>query len=347
MTLQLVSPGRYQIFKGVSKSDLEKVVKDNKVNTLQFSEPLSDTEIKNLESIVFSKRPDITLRVFGHYGLICDLTFLEKIPSAQNIFADCLQNAVGVEVLTKFNKLEKIAIGIFNLDNFDFLNYISPTIKELSLEQTSSKKPSIQVIERFKDLTYLYLEDQQKGIEALNKLTKLEKVVLRSITTKDVSYLEGLEKLWSIDIKLGGIKNFDSLTKVKNLKYLELWQIRGLSDLSFISDINSLQNLFIQSLKQVTNLPRFDSLRNLRRLYLENLKGLVNLTTLEFAPSLTDLIYVLAENQEPENLIPVLRNKNVKSVFCRFGSAKKNNTFEKLAKQYGKQKYSYSDFKYQ
>ncbi len=346
MPLQNVSPDRYQIFRGVTKDELNKVAKDSKAKTLQFAEPLSDKEINLLQTVVFNNRPDITLRVFGHYGDTCDLKFLQDIPSAKNISVDCLQNATGVEVLTKFTTLDKLAIGIYNLDNFDFLKDISPNITELSIEQTSSKKPSIEVIRKFSNLRYLYLEGQQKGIEVIQELKNLEKIVLRSIATKDVSYLEGLSKLWSVDIKLGGIKQFDTLTKIENLKYLELWQIRGLADLQFISDIQTLQNLFIQSLKQVTSIPQLDRLQNLKRISLENLKNLTDLNSLEFVPNLQDFIYVLAENQEPENLFPVLRNPNVKNVFCRFGSDKKNNNFDKLAKEFGKSQYSYYEFEY-
>ncbi len=346
MPLQIVSPDRYQIFRGVTKDELTKVAKDPKARTLQFAEPLSDKEIQLLHSIVFSNRPDITLRVFGFYGHSCDLKFLQGIPSAKNIFVDCLQNATGVEVLTKFATLDKLAIGIYNLENFDFLKDISPDITELSIEQTASKEPSIEVIKRFSNLRYLYLEAQQKGIEVVQELKNLEKIVLRSITTKDVGYLDRLEKLWSVDIKLGGIKQFDTLTKLQNLKYLELWQVRGLSDLNFISDIQSLQNLFIQSLKQVTKIPSLDKSKKLRRIYLENLKGLTDLTSLEFAPNLQDFIYVLAENQEPENILSALRNSSVKNVLCRFGSDKKNNHFDKLVKEYGKSQYSFYEFKY-
>ncbi len=346
MPLQNLSPDKYQIFRGVTKEELNKVAKDPKAKTLQFAEPLSDTEVNLLQAVVFAKRPDITLRVFGHYGLNCDLTFLKKIQSVKSIFVDCLQNASGVEVLTQFPILDKLAVGIYNLDNFDFLKDVSPNITELSIEQTSSNKPSIEVIKRFTNLRYLYLEGQQKGIEIIQELKNLEKIVLRSITTKDVSYLAGLDKLWSVDIKLGGIKQFDSLTKNQNLKYLELWQIRGLSDLSFISDIQSLQNLLIQSLKQMISIPRFDKLQRLKRISLENLKSLTDLTSLEHVPNLQDFIYVLAENQEPENLLPVLRNPCVKNVLCRFGSDKKNNHFDKLTKEYHKRQYSYYEFKY-
>jgi hypothetical protein len=344
--MERLDPTRWQISSGVSRAELETIVEDKRVKTLQFCQPLSKAEIESLERIVFSRRPDITLRVFGFYGLTCDLSFLEKIPSVQRLSADCLLRAVGVDALTGLSNLKELSIGIFNLESFDFLYLLPTTITELALFATFSKKPSIEAIGHFKDLKYLYLEGQQKGIDAVNELPNLEKIVLRSISTRDVSYLRSLEKLWSVDVKLGGIKDFEALTDM-SLKYLELWQVRGLSDLSFVSEIPSLQNLFIQSLRHVTRLPKFKNSLNLRRLYLENLKNLKDVSSVEFAPSLREFVYVLAMNQKPEDLLPVLRNNSLRSVCCRFGSQRKNDEFDRLAESYGKQQYSYSEFKYE
>lgn len=348
MSVQTVNEifGQYEVSKGVSKNDLEKLAINPKTQSIQFASPLADKEIELLELIVFSKRPDISLRVYGHYGETCDLTFIQRTPSLRRFSADCLMDAKGIEVVTQLDNLEHLGVGIFNLDNFDFLDKINSNLKELYLHQTRSKKPKISSIQRFEQLKYLYLEGQQKGIEAMSNLKKLEKVVLRSISTNNVDYLNQLEHLWSVDIKLGGIKDLSGLTTLPKLKYLELWQVRNLADLSFISKLGTLQNLLIQSLKQVTKLPDFSNNRKLRRIYLENLKGLNELSSLKYAPSLKEFIYVLAENQEAENLIPVLENSSVEKVLCKFGSDKKNNRFEELAKQYRKSEYKYEAFEY-
>lgn len=349
MSVQTINEiiGQYQVSKGVTKNDLEKLATNPKTQSIQFASPLTDKEIELLEVIVFSKRPDISLRVYGHYGETCDLTFIQRIPSLRRISADCLIDAKGIEVVTQLDNLEHLGVGIFNLDNFDFLDKINPNLKELYLHQTRLKKPKISSIKRFGQLEYLYLEGQQKGIDAISSLKKLKKIILRSISTNNIDYLKNLEHLWSVDIKLGGIKDLSGLTSLKSLKYLELWQIRDLADLSFISKLGSLQNLFIQSLKQLTKLPDFSNNRKLRRIYLENLKGLKDLSTLKNAPSLKEFIYVLAENQKPENIIPALENPSVEKVICKFGSDKKNNSFEELTKQYNKTEYKYSNFEYE
>jgi hypothetical protein len=68
---------------------------------------------------------------------------------------------------------------------------------------------------------------------------------------------------------------------------------------------------------------------------------------LKSAPSLKEFIYVLAENQGPENIIPVLENQSVEKVFCKFGSDKKNNRFDELTKQYKKSEYKHETFEYE
>lgn len=349
MSVQTVNEivGQYQISKGVTKNDLEKLSINPNTQSIQFASPLTNKEIDLLEDIVFSKRPDISLRIYGHYGETCDLSFIQRIPSLRKISVDCLMDAKGIEVVSQLDNLEHLGVGIFNLDNFDFLENINSNLKELYLHQTRSKKPKISSIQRFERLEYLYLEGQQKGIEAISNLKKLEKIVLRSISTNDVEYLKNLEHLWSVDIKLGGIKDLSALTTLPTLKYLELWQIRDLADLSFISKVGTLQNLFIQSQKQLTKLPDFSNNKKLKRIYLENLKGLNDLSTLKNAPSLKEFIYVLAENQEPENIIPILENPSVENVFCKFGSAKKNNLFKELVKKYKKKEYAHEVFEYE
>jgi hypothetical protein len=204
--------GKYEVSKGVNQNDLEILASNPKTQSIQFASPLTDKEIELLELVVFSKRPDISLRVYGHYGETCDLAFIQKITSLRKFSADCLTDANG-------------------------------------------------------------------------------------------------------------------------------------SDLSFISELRSLQNLFIQSLKHITKLPDFSNNKKLIRIYLENLKGLKDLSALKNAPSLKEFIYVSAENQEPENLIPVLENPTVEMVFCRFGNDKKNNRFDELAKQYNKSEYKHETYK--
>ena len=202
------------------------------------------------------------------------------------------------------------------------------------LGRTKSKKPDLSPLARFHLLEDLYLEGQQKNIEVLGKLTHLKDVTLRSISTPDLQYLTPLEEIWSLDIKLGGIKNLDAISGMENIKYLELWQIRGLHDLSVISNLPGLQYLFLESLPQIKSLPSLHALGKLRRIFLDNLKGLENLDSLEHAPALEDFIQWGAGNIEVEGYLPLLRNPILKRLKVIFDSQKKNKSFSALLQQY-------------
>lgn len=328
--------GQYQITKGITKKELRSLSENPAVTSLQFASPLSKSEYDNLETIVFSKRPDILLRVYGHYGETCNLNFIKRIPSLRKFSADSLMSAVGIENVILLNSLEVLGIGIYDLVSFDFLDKVNTNLDELYLYNTASKKPNIKSIGRFKQLKYLFLEGQSKGIEELNNLKNLEQIVLRSISTSNLEYLSGLPKLWSIEIKLGGIKEFNALKTIPNLKYLELWQVRNLNDLSFLSDLTQLQLISLESLKNVSSFPNVENLKFLRRVMLENMKGLKEIKNLKFCLNLEDFIFYSANNFTPRDIKPILENPNVKNVSCWFGSKKKNNDFKELAKKYNK-----------
>ncbi len=348
MSIQLISEpiGKYQIETGFKRRELETLANDPKTKYIQFNSSLSLNEIEWLEDIVFAKRPDIALRIYGFHQDICDFAMLSHLPSLRILHADYLSEVINIDALQYLQNLEELGIGISDLKNFDCLKDIRPNLKKLYISQTNSKSLHLDCLPRFSQLEYLYIEGHQKGIEGIAQLEQLKELVLRSVSLNNLSFLNGLEQLWSLDLKLGGLKDPASIAQLQQVKYLELWQVRGISDLTFISEMPNLQNLFLQSLAQVKQLPDFSNNRALRRIYLENLKGLKDVSSLKTARLLETFIYVMAMNQEPENFLPVFENPSVVSVMGRFGSDKKNNRFESLAKQYNKRLYNGEVFHY-
>lgn len=346
MSFIAVDESRYNLSSNISKKEINKLLKLERLSVIQFNEPVENSTWKNIESILLSNRPEIEVRVFGFHGKVCNLDFVELIPSVENFSADCLQNAVNHEKITSLKKLKTLSLGIYNLESFEFLNEISSKVENLYLSSTKSKKPNISSISKFTELKHLFIEGHNKGIEEISKLKKLESLVLRSISTKNLDFLVGLENLWSVDIKLGGIKSFEALTQIPNLKYLELWQVRMLDNIDFISQLYNLQYLFLQSLPNIEKLPSFVDNDKLRRIRFENLKGLRNIDSLEFVPHLEEFSFSDCSNFQPEELIPVLKNINLKYVRAGFGSDKRNDRFMELIKEYNKIEFNLKPFKF-
>jgi hypothetical protein len=325
-----------EVESSLTRTEVEQLAADSMIERVQCSSPVEPNTWNLLNEVLFARRPEIELRLYGFYSFVCDLSFLTQVRNVRRFSADCIMNAVSIDCLGCLVNLDQLSVGIYNLQSFDFLELIPSGIETLFLAATKSKKPRLDALARFHSLRKLYLEGQQQGIETLSKLLTLEEVTLRSISTQDLDYVSGLPRLWSLDIKLGGIRDFSSIANKQTIKYLELWQIRGLSNLSFVSSLTGLQFIFLQSLRNVIKIPDLSRLSKLRRLHLENMKGLKDVSAIAHAPVLEEFSHFSAENAAPEQYTDVLRMPTLKSVRVGFGSRRKNEDFEELAARYGK-----------
>ena len=332
-----LDPHRVDFSSHLTEKEVEQLVSDPDIRTLQCSSPVGLDTWDLLNRNLFARRPEIELRVYGFYSLVCDLSFVRRVKNARRFSADCLMQATGVEHLAGLENLEELSIGIYNLDSFDFLKQLPSGIRSLSLAATKSKKLQLQVLSRFQSLTHLYLERQQQDIEVLSELKTLEDLTLRSITTGGLDYISALPRLWSLDIKLGGIKNLSAIANKESVKYLELWQIRGLSDIGVVSSLGGLQSLFLQSLRNVRTIPDLSKLYNLRRLHLENLKGLKDVSAIRHAPALEEFLHISAQNIKPEMYEDLMSMPSLKYVSVGYGSRRKNEKFNALVLWSGKE----------
>lgn len=345
-TKKKFSGGRLGFSKTLSRWDIKKLIDDKDIKVLQMAEPVEEETLERLNDTFFTQRPDVEFRVYGFYSTPCDLKFLSLMTNVQNLSADCLDEASGIESIVALPNLKGLGIGIWSLEDLGFLSDVSDEIESLFIGATKSKKPNLAPLSRFKKLKSIYLEGQRKNIDTLSALGNLEKVTLRSITVPDLDFLVPLEKMWSLDIKLGGTKNLAAIEGMMRLKYLELWQIMGLSDISIISTLTGLQHLFLQSLSRVASLPDFRNLAKLRKINLVTMKGLKDVSSLKDAPVLTDYQHTAASNLRPDDFRPLLENDSVKNIAIGFGSEKNDNAFRAMMAEYGKVQYQFRKFEF-
>ena len=342
--VRTLSVDRLEIKDEILESCIEGVVNDPRVKVIQTSRPITSDSWKLLNNLLIPKRPDIQIRIYGHYSKVCDLNTLTHIPSVENLSIDCLRDVCNLDSIAHLNALKSLTVGIYNLDNFNFLELLPQSVETLLIGATKSKKPKLDGLLNLPSLKELYIEGQNKKIEIIGELEFLEKLTLRSVSPKDIGFLRKLSRLWSLDIKLGGIKDLSAIEGLENLKYLELWQIKGLSDVSVISSLTGLQYLFLQSLRNVDEFPNLSNLTRLRRVYLETMKGLKDLEGLFKAPALEEFIHVCAQNMAPDQYTQLLEMTSLKKVLLGFGRDKMNKKMDGMMKQKGIEKYSYEPF---
>ena len=332
----------------VTRAEVAKLMADPNVKTVQTKVPAESSTWDFLNRELFQARPDIELRLYGFYSDTCDLRILRQTGNVRHLVADCLMTATGVENIASLTKLESLSVGIYDLDSFAFLDSLPcEQIVSLSLQATASKRPALRSLERFTNLTTLSIEGHKKDIEVIGSLKRVEDLTLRSIGPVDLSFLQSLTDLWSLDIKLGGIRDLSGLANMDQLLYLELWQVKGLSDLSVISTLRGLQFLFLQSMINVVRLPDFSDLKDLRRVHCENMNGLTDLSSLSTTSVLQEVFFSTTRGQEPEEYEWIVKLDNLWRATVTLGSLDRNERFKKIAARYGVEEYrQFAPFEY-
>lgn len=310
------------------------LVHNPNLKVLQFHQMLPLALLEGLNSEFFTQRPDVELRAFGFYGDICDLAFCALMSNVERFRADCLQQAKGVENISRMRNLTSLGIGIWNLDSFAFLNEINRNVSAMWLTQTKSKKPDLSPLSRFVNLQSLCLAGQQKSIEIVSQLTSIEELTLISVALKSLDFIRALPQLNSFALSLGGTKNLSALSGMSALKKLELWKILGLENIEVVSSLTGLETILLQSLIRVSSLPPLDKLINLRKVVLDDMKGLTDISALTTAPVLNELSHV-GSRLPIEDYLPLLRKGTLKTANVGFGSLTKNGKFHAHCEKYG------------
>lgn len=287
----------------LSEEDLRPL--DPRCNVVQFRSPLTDDDFQKLSRFL-AQYPTVPLRIYGHYADgIEDLRFLRYFPTLRGFYSD-----------------------VFETKSWDGLEFLPDNLEFLGLGATR-KSLSLAALARFKEVRDLGLEGHKKDLEAIIPLVNIEFLSLKSISLPNLSLLEPLRKLRGLALRLGGTKEL-KFPDLPDLRYLELWMIRGLTDISGISDLDNLRYLFLQDLKNVTALPSLRAMPKLERLHLENLKGLTDLSPVSEAIGLRDLLLISMNHLKLDNLRCLLNHPSLRAATIGLGSLRRNKDASEL-----------------
>ena len=190
---------------------------------IQFQDRLSDSECKQVASWL-EMHPAFSLRAYASTTLR-DLEFLKCFPSLRHLAVDC-----------------------YYLESLDGLRHLGDGVADLGIGSTR-KRMDLKILERFSNLETLHLERHIRNFDVVSTLLSLKKLSLRSITLAGLEPLIPLDRLTSLEMRLGGTRNLKLLPKLEALRYIEIWRVKGLTD---ITDIGALCGSSICSYKLST-----------------------------------------------------------------------------------------------
>lgn len=124
--MRLVDSTRANLDDSIGKSEINSLVETPELKVVQTSSPVMGSTWDPLNDRLFSRRPDVQLRIYGHYSTECDLNFARKMTNVRNFAADCLMTAANVESIAEIPDLQSLSLGIFGLEDFGVLEQVSP-----------------------------------------------------------------------------------------------------------------------------------------------------------------------------------------------------------------------------
>ena len=120
-------------------------------------------------------------------------------------------------------------------------------------------------------------------------LENVESLTLWNVKVPE-GFLATLPNLWWIDLRGGSALDLSIIEGCRTVKYLQVNQIRGITDLDQVPKLQSLQFLSLYGLPKVTALPSLKPLQSLGRIELGMLKGLSSIEGALEAPNLKELL---------------------------------------------------------
>jgi protein phosphatase 1 regulatory subunit 7 len=266
----------------------DKLRDDYKVR-VQFSEPIySEKILSQLNGLALSYDSNFQIRFYAHHRTGFDCKTLEYIPNVKSLSLDCLTRAQNVDELKQLKFLEKVGIGIFELDSLDILSYDNlKKVNRLSILDTKSKALNLEFLSDYNNLIDLQIAGHTKNINAIANLKQLDTLTLHSIRKVPLSFINSLKSLKTLRIILGGRDNINEIEE-NNIENLELIWIRGLNDLSALKSFKHLKELRIQDeikLKEI----HFSKSNFLQDVQIFNCKALQKISGLENLVSLSNL----------------------------------------------------------
>ncbi len=143
---------------------------------------------------------------------------------------------------------------------------------------SSNKNADLSLLKDYPNVATLFLNGDFANVDDISTLRSLRGLTVR--LNPDISlnnlYIPELKSLSVYDKLYDGIEGLFT----EGLEYLELMEIRKLSDLSFIEGLGGLRKLYLMSLPAVEKLPDFGKMPNLYGLKIYELHKLNDIESL-------------------------------------------------------------------
>lgn len=260
-----------------SRSILNQINGDDEV-IIQFSETVTDLKLlQQINDLCKAGSRNLCVRFYGHYKTGLDCSVLKHLPDVKSLYLDCLHSASNFSELRKLNSLEKLNVGIYELDEKDFLSWENlKGVSFLCLVDTRKNNLDLRYLNEYPNVENLFLNGHTKNIDAIGTMSKLSELSLCIPSKASVSFVNQLSKLRQLRLILGGRANLEEIQNY-GIEELEIVRVRGFSSFDNLSEFTKLKRLLIEDQIQIKKVSIAKELPNLVDFKILNCKTLAQL----------------------------------------------------------------------
>jgi hypothetical protein len=266
----------------LDRAQVERILREGRQPTIQFSQPgYTPRLLRGIDAMCVEFGAQIEVRFFGHYQPGFDASWLSHLPNVGYLSVDCLRSISNLEALGGLTRLEKLSLGVYNLNRPDILHHLQLAgVTMLRLGEAKRCNVDLSPLTRCHSLRELSIAGHTQGFAQLEKLTWVSDLTLRSIPKKQsLAPICGMTGLRRLKLILGGRESIAEV-QLPGLEALEIIRVRGLADVGPLARFPSLRKLRIEDQLQIKSIDVAGALPELRDLNVFNCKNLTTVASL-------------------------------------------------------------------
>ncbi|WP_340614668.1 hypothetical protein [Xenorhabdus thailandensis] len=194
-----------------------------------------------------------------------------------------------------------ISILGFNIKSIDSIH----SLKKLRYLGISTYCNTPIRFENFPDLEGCSF-DWRKKSDSLFECRNLKGLGLGKYPYNDLKPFQFLTKLERLTLMTSRIKSLEGIDHLKNMTYLSLANLRGLTSLDGIEHLSKLENLDINTCRKITHINQLETLENLKEVFINNCNEIESLKPLRNLKKLEKVLFYESTNIVDGDLSPLL-----------------------------------------
>lgn len=263
------------------ESDFEQIrqaVQAGQTVTVQYVKPVyTPASLAFLNEQCKALGDKLCVRFYGHYFEAFDCANLRHLGAVRNLYLDCLTKASNFDTLKELKHLSELSIGIFELDDMDFLCWDNlHRLSALTLAQTRRKNLDLAPLSAYRMLDSLFIGGHTRNLAAAGQARALTRLSLNLPASAPIGFVNLLPRLDELRLLLGGRANLDEVHDFAGTS-LEIVRVRGFGSFDNLKNFVKLQRLRIEDQLQLRHLDVGERLGRLETLEILNCRNLSRL----------------------------------------------------------------------